>query len=320
MANKTNCIKLDEVPGVQLTVTPSCFQWDTKITISVFYADPPYVKGLDSECIQMAPIVRLQCNDKSGQQTTRFPFSLQIPVPLAQEACQYLSVAKIYELPVQIMHRRHEPDSQWEVLDSKFAYFIDDNSCPCINFNMHYFADVTFVLEGVLSVMQQVSQYIFPSYQQEIRLWAYVTVPMKESTKVTLKLILAKAGLENINILDSLKNNPNYIQLEASGLEDVFIANGSYRLRFVSVFSSCVLLEDYPFYTAFDWNNRNYFAFDIKCRLKNLASNHGNLGKLCIFLAKEDRPLQECSLTMVIQISLNLNNLRCNSMMNKMKL
>ncbi|RDD45081.1 hypothetical protein TrispH2_002982 [Trichoplax sp. H2] len=306
LANKTNCFKLKEAPGVQLTITPSCFQIDTSATISVFYADPPYNKGLNSGCIQMAPIVRIKCDDITGQQSTRFPFSLQIPVPLAEEICLYLSVKKINELPVQILHRRHEPDSEWELLDSKFTYFVNDHSCPCISFNMHYFADVTFVLDDVLSTMQQISQDTFPSFQQHIRLWSYVSLPRKGSTRSIMKLIIAKTGLGHISILDAIENNPNFIPLEATGLDDFVVRNGSYRLHFVPISSACGLIEDFPVYTAFDWNNRNYFAFDIKCRLKDPASNNGNLGKLCLSQVSEERTVHECNLIMPQEVTTSL--------------
>ena len=77
---------LPAVPGLKLAVPAACIKDDITITLTVYYADPPYNTAIpiqqddDHVFIQLSPIVRLEPDGYQFVSNCNSQASLQLPI------------------------------------------------------------------------------------------------------------------------------------------------------------------------------------------------------------------------------------------------
>ncbi|RDD35965.1 hypothetical protein TrispH2_011919 [Trichoplax sp. H2] len=230
--NQDHDLTLPEVPGLKFHLPAQCITTEAALTMTVYYADPPYNQGLPipkdadgKHFIQLSPIV---CLEPDGYQFT--PNStrkalLQVPVPYINQIVT-LKKNNNFNTPIKIICRSYG-GVKWEQQDVEYEYSRDKNGYYCLTFAVSHFSDYV-VYSYVKSTIYSIRKYIFPSHQQQIKTLAFLSEIDTSDDTVHMKLILSKKDEDETAIVSAFDQTFIRIRLATTGLENTILDNGLY--------------------------------------------------------------------------------------------
>ncbi|RDD35772.1 hypothetical protein TrispH2_012087, partial [Trichoplax sp. H2] len=276
--NQDHDLTLPEVPGLKFHLPAQCITTEATLTMTVYYADPPYNQGLpiqkDSDgnhFIQLSPIVRLEPDGYQFTPNSTRKALLQVPVPYINQIVS-LKKNNNFNIPIKIICRSYGCE-KWEQQDIEYEYSRDKNGYYCLTFAVSHFSDYA-VISRVKSSFYSAYKYIFPSWQQRIKTLAFLSEIDTSDDTVHMKLILAKKDEDETAILSDFHQEVIRIRLVTTGLENTILENGDYEAKFKEDGLDCPNADLNNRIITINWNEYSYHAIDYACKvIKKAATN-----------------------------------------------
>ncbi|EDV18735.1 uncharacterized protein TRIADDRAFT_62789, partial [Trichoplax adhaerens] len=276
--NQDHDLTLPEVPGLKFHLPAQCITTEATLTMTVYYADPPYNQGLpiqkDSDgnhFIQLSPIVRLEPDGYQFTPNSTRKALLQVPVPYINQIVS-LEKNNNFNIPIKIICRSYGCE-KWEQQDIEYEYSRDKNGYYCLTFAVSHFSDYA-VISRVKSSFYSACKYIFPSWQQRIKTLAFLSEIDTSDDTVHMKLILAKKDEDETAILSDFHQEVIRIRLVTTGLENTILENGDYEAKFKEDGLDCPNADLNNRIITINWNEYSYHAIDYACKvIKKAATN-----------------------------------------------
>ncbi|EDV18818.1 uncharacterized protein TRIADDRAFT_62714 [Trichoplax adhaerens] len=276
--NQDHDLTLPEVPGLKFHLPAQCITTEATLTMTVYYADPPYNQGLpiqkDSDgnrFIQLSPIVRLEPDGYQFTPNSTRKALLQVPVPYINQIVS-LKKNNNFNIPIKIICRSYGCE-KWEQQDIEYEYSRDKNGYYCLTFAVSHFSEYA-VISRVKSFIYSAFKYILPSRQQRIKTLAFLSEIDTSDDTVHMKLILAKKDVDETAILSDFHQEVIRIRLVTTGLENTILKNGDYEAKFKEDGLDCPNADLNNRIITINWNEYSYHAIDYACKvIKKAAIN-----------------------------------------------
>ncbi|RDD40932.1 Nephrocystin-3 [Trichoplax sp. H2] len=306
-SGQNQVMTLSQVPGLRLQLNSPSMTDNTLITMTVYYADPPYMHNLLTQyennhvgyqLIPLSPVVRLEPDYCQLESNGNNPVLLQVPIANTSELCKLLQLDDINQIPIRIVCL-NDKGSKCKMEKIKYNYKLDKDGRHCLVFAINHLCDYV-VYSYIRSSMQFVSKRLYPTYQQQVKVLAYLSEIHSSKHTTHLKLILARINADERAIADQVQTKFKVTQLAASGLEQVILENGPYQIEFRKMDLECLNQDTAMQIISIDWNQKDYYHLDFDCKFINphmpwfniarifllpIGQQHG-LDMKCCFLSK----------------------------------
>ncbi|RDD40940.1 hypothetical protein TrispH2_007479 [Trichoplax sp. H2] len=276
--NQDHDLTLPGVPGLKFHLPAQCIADEAVLTMTVYYADPPYNQGLPiqkdadgNHFIQLSPIVRLEPDGYQFTPNSTRKALLQVPVPYINQIVSLLKKNNNFNIPIKIVCRSYGCE-KWEQQDVEYEYSRDKNGYYCLTFAVSHFSDYV-IYSYVKSTIYLISKHIFPSCQQRINTLAFLSEIDTSDDTVHMKLILAKKDEDETAIVSGIDQAFIRIRLATTGLENTILENGQYTAKFKKRGLDCLDTDFNNQTISINWNRYSYHAIDYVCKVINKAAH-----------------------------------------------
>ncbi|EDV27184.1 uncharacterized protein TRIADDRAFT_54879 [Trichoplax adhaerens] len=276
--NQDHDLTLPGVPGLKFHLPAQCIADEAVLTMTVYYADPPYNQGLPiqkdadgNHFIQLSPIVRLEPDGYQFTPNSTRKALLQVPVPYINQIVSLLKKNNNFNIPIKIVCRSYGCE-KWEQQDVEYEYSRDKNGYYCLTFAVSHFSDYV-IYSYVKSTIYLISKHIFPSCQQRINTLAFLSEIDTSDDTVHMKLILAKKDEDETAIVSGIDQAFIRIRLATTGLENTILENGQYTAKFKKRGLDCLDTDFNNQAISINWNRYSYHAIDYVCKVINKAAH-----------------------------------------------
>ena len=231
-----NQLVISAVPGLKLDVPASCISGDVTITLTVYYADPPYNTGIpiqqhngDLIFIQLSPIIRLEPDGYQFVPDSNTQVLLQLPIYYFHQLAPNYAKDQNLDFQIQICCQKKDECKDWQIQDLKDQCFRDHSGFYCIRFAINHFskyAVISYIRKKFASITKLFSQ---PSFQQGINVIAFLSEVDTSNNNVHLKIILARKDQDENEIIENFPVEYTKTRLIVTGHQDKIIQNGKYE-------------------------------------------------------------------------------------------
>ena len=269
-----NQLAISSVPGLKLDVPASCALSDVTITLTVYYADPPYNTGIpiqqhddDLILIQLSPIIRLEPDGYQFTPDSNSQVTLQLPIYYFNQLAPCFAKDQNLDFQIQIYCQKNDESEDWQLQDLQHQCDHDQSGFYCIRFAINHFSKYgafSSIRKTFASFNKLFSQ---PLYQQEINVFAYLSAVDPSNDNVHLKIILARRDKNEAEVKEKFPKEYTKTRLVVTGYQDKIIQNGKYEATLKEEALAC--RQDNCEEAYIDWNKRFFHAFNYLCKYLN---------------------------------------------------
>lgn len=263
------------------------------LTMTVYYNDPPYISNLVerdqsdddfNQIIPLSPVVRLEPDNCQFTPDQNKTVILQLPIPYAHQLGKLLQLDDIQHLPIRITCRK-DKENYCQAQNIKYHYQLDKDGQHCLVFAVNHFCD--YLAYATLNASIQIQlKPLFPSYQQQVKVLAYLFDMKYTNHSVKLRFILMSKNADEKAIMKDIKAR-GVMHLDDTGLEQVVIENGQYRIEFRQMDMKCTDQGSISQMVLIDWNRLDHYLLDYNCTIINPCMPWFNVAR--IFLKPIDQ-------------------------------
>ncbi|RDD37833.1 hypothetical protein TrispH2_011038 [Trichoplax sp. H2] len=306
-ANENNIIKMESLPGFELKIPVECLARDTEITITVYFADPPYNYGIQNiKATLLSPIIRIEPDRLELIKNSQYP-TLQLPFFHGMESKPSSLIDDEEKNLIQLFSGKNLY-AKWST-DDDIGNPLKRTEKACV-FQIDHFA---YFCAGInhserpsKNFSAKSPQFLSLRLQQQIDFRVFLSVTGKGSAFI--EIVITQKGIPY-----EPKRYKSVEQHELfNDLEDVTcLKNGYYQIKFLSSYliHNSVDSKDSIKDIYINWNARNIYSVTYRCQLSD-----DEPAELCQIIiqceGKNGKPTEVISSSIFLPNDVNEENLR----------